>query len=172
MANGVLHLRAPQQLVSPTCYLGLCKGIQAEFLSFSGRPLCIPPLRVARTVRCRACDANSGGAAPAMQESPNLLECLPGTEMGPSIQGSDVNLLYGPYMDHFWVALKQKISGLRVMDLLPEYRVQKTRKGRVHNWLLAGDRVRRVRFTYFDGGAAGQAFNSLLYPDTRSVTFL
>lgn len=87
--------------------------------------------------------------------------------MGSSIEGSDVNLLYGAYMDHFWVKLREKVPGLRAMDLLPEYRVQKASKARVHNWLLCGDRVRRVRFTYFDGGAAGQAFNSLLYPDPR-----
>lgn len=89
--------------------------------------------------------------------------------MGSSIEGSDVNLLYGAYMDHFWVKLREKVPGLRAMDLLPEYRVQKASKARVHNWLLCGDRVRRVRFTYFDGGAAGQAFNSLLYPDPRFV---
>lgn len=92
--------------------------------------------------------------------------------MGPSMEGADVNLLYGQYMDHFWVALKEKVSGLRVNDLLPEYRVQKAKKARVHNWLLSGDRVRRVRFTYFDGGAAGQAFNSILYPDTRFASML
>jgi hypothetical protein len=87
--------------------------------------------------------------------------------MGPSIGDAHVSLLYGAYMDHFWVTLRERVPGLRALDLLPEYRVQRASKARVHNWLLCGDRVRRVRFTYFDGGAAGQAFNSLLYPDPR-----
>lgn len=99
------------------------------------------------------------------------LQCLPGAQMGHSIQGSDVKLLYGEYMDHFWAKLRGNVPGLRIMDLLPEYQVQEASKARVHNWLLCGDRVRRVRFTYFDGGAAGQAFNSLLYPDPRFVAY-
>lgn len=88
--------------------------------------------------------------------------------MGHSIEGPGVNLLYGAYMDHLWVTLKEKLPGFQQLDLAPEYRVQKaSKKARVHNWLCCGDKLRRVRLTYFDGGASGQAFNSLLYPDTR-----
>lgn len=36
---------------------------------------------------------------------------------------------------------------------------------RMENWAFRTQKLRRVRMTYFDGGEAGQAFNSLCYPE-------
>lgn len=178
MACCVLHPRAPKHWVTPMCSLDPVKGNQTtrgKFM-FIGRPLCMASTRPARTASFRASivsaeEGDAPGAAStsssSMDQISDPLQCLPGAQMGHSIQGSDVKLLYGEYMDHFWAKLRGNVPGLRIMDLLPEYQVQEASKARVHNWLLCGDRVRRVRFTYFDGGAAGQAFNSLLYPDPR-----
>ncbi|KAJ7547960.1 hypothetical protein O6H91_08G111200 [Diphasiastrum complanatum] len=92
---------------------------------------------------------------------------FPGVEADESKEDNSY-LLYKPYMNYLCETLLQSAPGLRVMPLASEMKVQFSKKGskraQVRNWLLSSNRLRRIRMTYFDAGAAGQAFNSLLYP--------
>eukprot|EP00250_Pteridium_aquilinum_P035435 c9409_g1_i1 orf=318-1175(-) len=94
-----------------------------------------------------------------------------GMQLDQSLPGRGVNLLYKPYMDYLWSSLNVAAPGLKCQHLDADFRSQKSNKGKqgaeVENWLFCSDRLRRIRLTYFDAGSAGQAFNSLLYPDTR-----
>lgn len=99
---------------------------------------------------------------------------LPGRDMGASVGGTHVPLVFAPYMDHLWRRLVDSVPDLRLLPLAPHLGVRRSRDGakpaRCCNWLLAGSRLRRVRITYFEAGKAGQAFNALFYPDLRFVS--
>jgi hypothetical protein len=79
-------------------------------------------------------------------------------------------------MDFLWSALSSSAPGFKCEPLDKELQLQESQKGRegaeVHNWLLSSDRLRRIRFTYFDAGNGAQAFNSLLYPHYKCVSSL
>ncbi|MCO5588391.1 hypothetical protein L7F22_042346 [Adiantum nelumboides] len=94
-----------------------------------------------------------------------------GMQLGQTYTGRGHKLLYKPYMESLLSSLTEAAPGLKCQQLHADFSSQKSDKGRegaeVHNWLFCSDRLRRIRFTYFDAGSAGQAFNSLLYPDFR-----
>ncbi|MCO5598222.1 hypothetical protein L7F22_052314 [Adiantum nelumboides] len=94
-----------------------------------------------------------------------------GMQLGQTYAGRGHKLLYKPYMESLLSSLTEAAPGLKCQQLHADFSSQKSDKGRegaeVHNWLFCSNRLRRIRFTYFDAGSAGQAFNSLLYPDFR-----
>lgn len=96
---------------------------------------------------------------------------VPGMQLGQSVTNRDANLLYKPYMDYLWNTLTVAAPGLKCQHLDADFSSQRSNKGQqgaeVQNSLFSSSRLRRIRFTYFDAGNAGQAFNSLLYPDYR-----
>lgn len=96
---------------------------------------------------------------------------VPGMQLGQTVRNKDANLLYKPYMDYLWRTLTVAAPGLKCQHLDADFRLRRGNKGHqgaeVQNWLFCSSRLRRIRFTYFDAGSAGQAFNSLLYPDYR-----
>lgn len=91
------------------------------------------------------------------------LRFLPGLELGNPVGGAP--LLYRPYMDHLWATLAKKAPDFKSLDLEPDFKRQTSKTARVVNWLCSASRLRRIRMTYFDGGSAVQAFNSLIYPE-------
>eukprot|EP00271_Cylindrocystis_brebissonii_P005622 TRINITY_DN17763_c0_g1_i2.p1 TRINITY_DN17763_c0_g1~~TRINITY_DN17763_c0_g1_i2.p1 ORF type:complete len:256 (-),score=49.95 TRINITY_DN17763_c0_g1_i2:398-1165(-) len=65
------------------------------------------------------------------------------------------------------------MAGFQEVPLAEGLMVQESGKrtnvgARVENWLFRAERLRRVRMTYFNAGAAGQAFNCLVYPHLGS----
>ncbi|GAQ90251.1 hypothetical protein KFL_006190010 [Klebsormidium nitens] len=80
-------------------------------------------------------------------------------------------LLFLEHIQYQWKTLQERVPDLADLPLPPEIALQTSAKGkcgaRVENWAFQSDTMRRVRMTYFYSGDGGQAYNCLVYPDTR-----
>jgi len=102
-------------------------------------------------------------------DSQQLVSSLDRKMWNTSVAGSDVTLLYSPFLEEMQNTLLHSFENVQDYPL-PQFFARATsqkKPARIESWCYQCSIFRKIRLTYLDAGLAAQVFNAVWYPATN-----